>query len=349
MGTEKPKTNSDNTEKVEINEETDDQLRSIISALRGKYKQVEGKQEEVCELYMESLKYNPKNLDVFKGLYGFIQQNIKTSLAIRLLEEIKSSYMNIVMCDPVDADALTKLGFIYVLEENLEEAERSFSTSLKINPKQTIALLGLSKIKYIQGDKEMAEDYLMRSIKVKETPEAMTALSGMLVKAGETEEAIKLLIQTITHDPGYPIAYYNLGTILGQQGREKDARILLHEAIVRSIQYQNIDVAIQATVNFYEAGAEKEAEEILDEIVKSYPENPEASFRLANIKYKLGKRDEAEIFYKKTLELDPKNKKARDKLEELNSQYAQEQNKPGESNKGLPVLLFPEKDEFLLK
>lgn len=123
------------------------------------------------------------------------------------------------------AAAHHNLGVVYTNLGSLKQAEASYRTALKIEPRFAESRYYLAIVLNEQGETEEAEKLLRETIEeVPEFVEAQYAL-GMLIAAepNRMEEAASVLTQAAQLDPKYADVRYNLGLVWQQLGRSDTA------------------------------------------------------------------------------------------------------------------------------
>jgi predicted CXXCH cytochrome family protein len=125
---------------------------------------------------------------------------------------------------PLDADALTDLGGVYMRQGKPDQAEQALQKAIAINPDIPVAynLLGLQRSR--KGDHSGAEANFRRAIRIQpDLSAAQSNLGNLLAGAGDLRQAIFHFRKAIAADPGNVDAHYNLGQAFAASGSFDEA------------------------------------------------------------------------------------------------------------------------------
>ena len=126
---------------------------------------------------------------------------------------------------------LQQLGKQQEAQAAFAEVERLHRAVAEFAQANTKYNLGLQKL--ADGDLPLARDAFQAALSIKpDFPEARTNLGGVLLKLGETENAVGQLRTAIDLKPDDARAYYNLGLALPKQGDTQGE----HDAFERAAQ-----------------------------------------------------------------------------------------------------------------
>ncbi|MDD2850960.1 MAG: tetratricopeptide repeat protein [Desulfuromonadaceae bacterium] len=150
-----------------------------------------------------------------------------------------------------------------------------------------------------------------------EAQNAYLRLSASLDK-NDPESAIPEIRTFLKMFPGISIAYNDLGVLYQKTG--DNLRALAYYEKANRLNPNNPST-IKNIAEFYFAvlGWTDDAIEMLTDLLKSYPDDFEVLTALGAISIKVGRPDEARIFYKKALEIDSSNMELRELLAQISS------------------------------
>ncbi|MEK6253375.1 MAG: tetratricopeptide repeat protein [Gemmatimonadales bacterium] len=168
-----------------------------------------------------ALELDPTNLDLLRQASFLAQYLSRVDEAIALQEYI-------VAHDPVNAGALTTLGFRYSDAGRPDEAIASFRTALNLSPGQGFTHFGLEGALLLKGEPEEA----LRAIE--QEPSEEWRLVGLVMayhalgQATESDAALAELIDIEKERPGWA---YNLAEVLAFRGEADRAFEWLDKAV----------------------------------------------------------------------------------------------------------------------
>jgi tetratricopeptide (TPR) repeat protein len=117
-------------------------------------------------------------------------------------ESAISSLRQLLKSDPLDFQAWTELGTVYLLQQNLDEAERGYLTALHERPSFFLASLDLGRLYLIQKKFEKAVDALAQAVKVKpESADANYFLGEAYLQAKRGSIAVGYFNAALRLDP----------------------------------------------------------------------------------------------------------------------------------------------------
>jgi len=115
-------------------------------------------------------------------------------------------WAHVVSVDPASSIAHNNLGYAYLQQERLADAEREIRAALRLDPEWELAHANLAVV-------------LLRQGRLAEAGEARVQLGSMLLKHGKYEEAIDLFRREVASRPGDAGAHNNLGAALLLRGQ----------------------------------------------------------------------------------------------------------------------------------
>ena len=138
-----------------------------------------------------------------------------------------------------------------------------------------------------------------------------------LVTQGDIDQAEQLLRQLVNSGCSLPMAWMNLGVIVGNRGDKDERLMLFHQALELDPNNSNILLNL-ATAN-YENGDFDGAEALIRQVLHQNGELVAAHHSLGVVLAKAGRTSEASLALAKALELDPSHWQSLDQLTDLNS------------------------------
>lgn len=165
----------------------------------------------------------------------FPQAQFNLGIALRdqgRLDEARTELEVVVAKQPQHADAFNALGYVNLLLERHDDAERCFRTALASNPGLPDALTNLGSVLASRECWVEAVGYHRRALAAAPDHDgAAINLGGALVALGRIEEAISAFRQAIAAKPGNAEAHARLGVVLMQSGKRQEAELAFRDAI----------------------------------------------------------------------------------------------------------------------
>ena len=201
------------------------------------------------------------------------------------------------------------------LTGNREESRKTIETLLKKHPDDPTLLLLLGNIKYTVGLLGESASHYERAIQVDPRfCQAYFKLGVCYVRMGKLNEALSAFRKNVeTECAGHTMSYYWIGLInnfLGNDDEALEAFTILHRESKES-QLSNFFLA-QLLMKRNE---HQKALELLQELLTLTPDFAEVHFLIGQAYAGLYQNMEAIKSFRKTLELNPKDKRARMSLE----------------------------------
>ncbi len=164
----------------------------------------------------------------------------------------------------------------------------------------------------------IGEDYYLYRVKyIPQTPEYLNHAAEMLIAKNNFSGAMKLLNKAIQIKPGYGEAYMNLADCYNNGLTNYDKALA---CIDSAIKYSPKDykVVFDKGAILYNAGHKNEGISFFKEALKLNPQNINAYLTLAECYTALKDYDNAIVYLKMGLKIDPENKDIQDKIAKCN-------------------------------
>jgi len=155
-------------------------------------------------------------------------------VSLRYNQLLKASdfFIRAIKVKPKFADAHIKLGYVYDIIGQKQDAVKFLERALSIKANDLEALNNLAKIYYELGDYENVVAVSSKSIKVnKNNPSTYTNLACGLLNVGKLEEAEDACKKALRLDKNYAPAYKNLGAIYQNIGAVEDSIVYFRKSL----------------------------------------------------------------------------------------------------------------------
>jgi tetratricopeptide (TPR) repeat protein/glycosyltransferase involved in cell wall biosynthesis len=179
-------------------------------------------------------------------------------------------------------------------------------------------------------------------IKSKETesPESIYSSIKAEMENKQSEEVINELEMLVESFPHFALAYNDLGVLYYQVGKKEKA----HQSYEKAVQLDPANIVSQKNLADYyyvEMGRIEEALQIYVKILKLNPRDIETLLITGHVCVALNNYEDAEVFYRRVLELEPQNEVAQSSLNKLDKMHpiTQELKSPEEMYQEIQPLL----------
>jgi len=158
----------------------------------------------------------------------------KYSEAIALFNELLTN-------DPKDFQAWSELGTVYLMEQNLTEAEKAYANAIDIRPKFFLGLMNLARLRMMEKNFEGAISPLSVAVEVKRTSaDANYYLGEAFLQVKKGSKAVLYLNEAIKLDPiGKADAHLRLATLYKAVGMKDKAVIEYEEFLKKKPDYHD--------------------------------------------------------------------------------------------------------------
>lgn len=206
---------------------------------------------------------------------------------------------------PANAPLLDNLGIAQAANGDYNSALATYDKLLALQPKSSVAYYRRASVQSALGDTNGARVSLNQALKLSPNlADAKIALAVLEVRAGRSEEALKVARGIQTSEPKAPLGFALEGDILMQQKRYAEAATAFQRGFA---------VAPSSALAVKSAGALRannrsdDAVALLTNWLKKQPKDADATAQLAEAYLSQGKTAEATRQYEVAVQLAPKN------------------------------------------
>lgn len=247
-----------------------------------------GRLEEAEDLCRRLLSAWPDATDTLHLLALILKQRSEYAEAEKMLRACIDN-------EPRRADIRANLGNLLAASGRAREAADAYREALSIKSSFRPARLGLARVLMSTGDPQAAAREARRLIdQDARDAEAWNVLGTARRLQGQMGKAEAAFQKALSCNPNYAIARHNLGALLGQLSRSEEAMAELDAALALGVSGPELDFN-RASV-LMALGRFDEAQNILQNTVRSNPGDVQAHTLLARIRYMRGRSDFAEEF-----------------------------------------------------
>ena len=295
----------------------------------------EGNYEKARLEYKNVLQIDPKDVPARFGLAQTLEK-------LQDWRGAAGMYLAVIEADPSHKEALARMGQIYLLGRNLEEAEKLADKLLALEPTNADGLVLKAGIKALRNDLNGAFDDVQKALKSKPGhPNASALLASIYLQQEKPDEAIAVLKTALESNPKDPTVRTILARVYAQVGKNAEASSLLEESVKLEPTVLNHRLQL---ASFY-ASEKKldEAEKVLDTAAKEFKDKDGTAVRLARAEFLARFRsiDKAGEALDRDIKDDPENYELRFALGKI----WEAANKPEQANAVYNEIVGREKDK----
>ena len=196
-----------------------------------------------------------------------------------------SSFVSIISQEK-EAGEYIQLGDKFLKEKNYREALVNYKQALIKNSGSIKANLGFAKSSLFLGSKLDAEAGFKRTLELdSKNKDAIAGLAEIQADLGKSKEALELIESALKEEPYNPELLLARAYVLLKAGKNKLALIKLEEARKRVVQNYEFKLLF---AKVYIANKDfKRANQIIDELISKYPENPNSFNQKAILNFEM--------------------------------------------------------------
>ncbi|MBK7053615.1 MAG: hypothetical protein IPH52_00985 [Leptospiraceae bacterium] len=196
-----------------------------------------------------------------------------------------SSFVSIISQEK-EAGEYIQLGDKFLKEKNYREALVNYKQTLIKNSGSIKANLGFAKSSLFLGSKLDAEAGFKRTLELdSKNKDAIAGLAEIQADLGKSKEALELIESALKEEPYNPELLLARAYVLLKAGKNKLALIKLEEARKRVVQNYEFKLLL---AKVYIANKDfKRANQIIDELISKYPENPNSFNQKAILNFEM--------------------------------------------------------------
>ena len=174
------------------------------------------------------------------------------------------------------------LARIHMRAGELDKAREEFQRALALRPHDSDALLGLSGIAALEGDRKRAEHLAKIALASNpDSPQALAQQAALRRDAGDLDECIRLYREAVALHDTSPGLYLGLGDCLQRAGRQEEAEAAFTR--VRELDPDSFAAIYNLGVTAFQQGREEQAITYFERALEMEPRHPLAAAALNNL------------------------------------------------------------------
>ncbi|MBI2820877.1 MAG: tetratricopeptide repeat protein [Acidobacteria bacterium] len=224
--------------------------------------------------------------------------------ALGRIVEAKERLQRVLEVNAGHADALGLLAAIYLDEGNTEQAKTLLEKAVEVNPRLESAFYTLAFIAQKNGQAEEALRYYQKFTElVPKDAAAQLNMAALLAGMDRMEEATKYARRATELDPDNADTWTELGKIQSLTDSQDEAQQSFQRAVALRPQWSEAHRLLVGLL--LNAGRAEEADEILQQVEKTNPREPEFYTLVGRVAVRLGDPVRSLQAYGKARQLDP--------------------------------------------
>jgi tetratricopeptide (TPR) repeat protein len=291
--------------------------------MMGLFYENQGKSEEAISEFNEASRLDKEIPAIYLHLATSHIRRGELDKAQEALKQAKA-------VDPEGIEAGLILALLYTTQQQSEKATQEYEEVMEkiaeIEPRNTDVLKNLAALYYQQNkiEETIATYKLLLDID-KDDYESIFLYGSLLEQKGLREEAIQKFKEALKINPDYADALNALGYVYAEEGKNlSEAEELIKKAL-RQQPDNGAYIDSLGWVYFKMSNVDKAIEQL--ERASSILSDPVIFDHLGDAYFKKGISDKAKAAWEKSLELDSKQEKVREKLEKLKKDTLSETSK----------------------
>ncbi len=151
--------------------------------------------------------------EAFVDYYSYARKGEKL-IQYGLLDEAEKSFRTSIEMNPNFAKSHSNLGSLLIRQGRIAEAEEEFLTALKLDPDDAVTEYNLGTIDMGRGNLDSAEEHFKNAQRIdpRYAP-GFEGIAALRYTEGKVDEAKELYLKAISINPELPDAHYQLGVI----------------------------------------------------------------------------------------------------------------------------------------
>lgn len=260
----------------------------------------------LTEMYEEALRE-------FRHIIQIDKTNIKAYFYIGLIyfrlkeyEKALQSFEELLKLGVSNVALFNNIALTFERTGNLDRADEFYERALKLEPENAKILSNYGILSYKMNLFTEAEERLKMAIKIDPNlKHASFFLALVYFENGMVGEATDILFSLIKQDNTIWQVYYNLAEIYMTSGKTESAESMFKKAVETS----NSDpLPYKALVDYYFSEKNFDAaESVLEEMINLSKADFDVYYKIGNLKYRKGMKQDAVSLWERALELQPDN------------------------------------------
>jgi tetratricopeptide (TPR) repeat protein len=271
----------------------------------GKLRLAQKRYPEAVSLLQQALQYDPDSIEALRllAVYDTFQKQPEKALAL-INEQIGKR--------PQNSGFYDLLVQLQMHNKNLDQAAASAQKAIQINPGDNEAILLYTQLAMLRGQTANAISAWQQWLNAHPNDASVAALLGTLEETGgNLGQAENYYRKALQIQPRQPLAANNLAYMMLQNGENTDVAMSLAQ-IARQGMPNSPNTADTLAWAYYYKGTYTFARDLLEDAVKTNPDDATMQYHLGMVYSKLNDKGDAAMHLKKAISLNPNSQVAKD-------------------------------------
>ncbi|WP_028315721.1 tetratricopeptide repeat protein [Desulfatibacillum aliphaticivorans] len=191
------------------------------------------------------------------------------------LDDAEKCFLAAINRNKLDVFSFNQLGELYMQRQDFENAAKFLDEAMKISPRQLDRGIRLGTVLLQTGMRDKARQTFDKTISVsREQNETREMIVDICEKEGDIRYAANLLIEILQNTPGRPDLLVRLGLFLEELGDNQEAVKRL--TLASDLDAKDPRIKMHLARNYLAMKRPMWAEKYLNQVLKADPENEEA-------------------------------------------------------------------------
>ncbi|HBE72669.1 MAG TPA: hypothetical protein DDW31_00950 [candidate division Zixibacteria bacterium] len=227
--------------------------------------------------------------------------------------ESATEFLEAIAIDPKNPSPYNNLGLALEAMGELDDSLRQFRKAMDLAPEELAPKVNTAYLLYRKREYQAARELLEQAQRRHPGIPLIGFLQGLIrLKAGDAEAAMDCWHQAQAGGRPNPALENNLGAVWQARGQAEEAEKRYAAAL--KLAPGNRTVLQNMSELYYKNSMAAKALEVMGRMVEMDLAGSQDMARLGNLYFKQGQKDQAVVWWKKALELDPQNQVVRRNL-----------------------------------
>ncbi len=256
-----------------------------------------------------------KQIAISAAVLGIVLCSFLTLAQVKYWKNSVTLFTHAIAVNRSNVTAQLNLGLALHNQGNDKEAMDHLKKAIELAPEKAIVQYGLASFLSDLGKTQEAIPYLSEAIRLKPGYlKAHVQLGICLARIGKFDQAYAHFKEAINLDKEDPWVHYNYGNALGLQKKYTEAIGEIKKAVEMDPHYELARnrlstykrmFSLEKGIKLFENGKVEEAAEMLEKMVRLFPDEPQAYFYLGLIASGKGQLDVASSYLGKAVKANP--------------------------------------------
>jgi cellulose synthase operon protein C len=267
---------------------------------------------EARTLLQQSLDANPNSALALRNL---VTLDLVDKQPAKAIDRVKAQIQKV----PNNSEYLDILADLQTMTGDQKSALATADQAMKLNPADDAAVMAYARAQIANHDVGKAIDTWQTWTKSHPADSRAFAILGILQESqGNKDQATAAYKKSLEIQPEQAVAANNLAYMMLDSGENVDVALTLAQT-ARRILPNSPNTADTLAWAYYHKGTYASARDLLEDALKTAPNDPAMHYHLGMVYSKLANKSDAAIHLKKAEELAPNSQIAKDAAKELSS------------------------------